>query len=94
MTHADRLCDLIGDLLSILRVGEHDVTWSRYRTVEELIAELEDLRERIRGGDSAARQRLKMLSLPTGAIDEIAISSGWAGTWVNLLDGKYRSAFA
>jgi hypothetical protein len=90
----ERLCDLISDLLSILRTGDHDVTWTRYDSVEDVIIELDQLRVRIKDGDPDARQRLRFLCLPTGAIDEIAISSGWAGTWVKLIDGKYRSVFA
>ncbi|WP_435158906.1 hypothetical protein [Amycolatopsis sacchari] len=86
----DRLADLVGDLLSILRTGLHDVTWSRYRAVEEVISDLEHLRERIDEGDPPARRELKLLCAPTGVIDEIAISSGWAETWTKLV-GKYRS---
>ncbi|HVW42682.1 MAG TPA: hypothetical protein VHC18_15150 [Amycolatopsis sp.] len=93
MTRGDRLCDLIVDLLSILRSGEHDVAWSRYRTVHEAISDLERLHGRIEEGDPAAREQLKLLCAPTGSIDEIALSSGWADTWVKLVDGKYRSAF-
>ncbi|MEU6646425.1 hypothetical protein ABZ863_28300 [Saccharomonospora sp. NPDC046836] len=87
----DPLSDLIGELLSILRTGTHDVLWSRYSTVEELIHELETLRQRIDDGNATAREQFKVLCLPTGALDEIAISSGWADTWVRLVDGKYRS---
>ncbi|HET6503400.1 MAG TPA: hypothetical protein VFG87_21835 [Amycolatopsis sp.] len=89
-----RLRDLISDLLSILRTGDHDILWTRYDSVEDVITELEQLRDRIKDGDPDARQRLRFLCLPTGAIDEIAISSGWAGAWVELIDGKYRSVFA
>lgn len=87
----DHLADLVGDLLSILRAGQHDVTWSRYRSVEEVINDLEHLRERIEEGDPAARKQFKLLCAPTGAIDEIAISRGWADTSIKLVGGKYRS---
>lgn len=93
MTRGDRLCDLIGDLLSILRTGQHDVMWTGYDSGDEVIAELEQLRDRINNGDSTARQRFKTLCLPTGAIDDIAISSGWTETWVKPDDDKYRSEF-
>lgn len=89
----DRLSDLIGDLLSILRTGEHDVSWSRYATLSEAINDLEHLRGRIEQGDAAARERFKLLCAPTGSIDEIAISSGWADTWTKLVNGQYRAEF-
>lgn len=94
MSDGARLRDLITDLLSILRTGEHDVTWTGYHTVEEAIAELERLHDRIGTGDAAARERLRFLCLPTGAIEEIAISSGWTGTWLELIQDRYRSVFA
>ena len=94
MTRDDRLCDLIGDLLSILRTGGHDVSWSRYGTLSDAINDLERLRNRIEEGDPAAREQFKLLCAPTGAIDEIAISSGWTDTWANLVDDKYRSEFS
>ncbi|TNC22863.1 hypothetical protein [Amycolatopsis alkalitolerans] len=93
MTGDDRLCDFIDDLLAILRVGEHDVLWTRFDSVDQVVAELEQLRGRISNGDGAARQEFRILCLPTGAIDDIAISSGWTENWVKLVDGKYRSAF-
>lgn len=94
MTTADPLCGLIDDLLSILRTGEHDVTWSSYRTTSQAVKELEELRGRIEHGDAAAHERLRFLCLPTGAIEEIAVSSGWAPAWVQLINEKYASAFA
>ncbi|MEV5299017.1 hypothetical protein [Amycolatopsis methanolica] len=81
---------LIDDLLLILRSGEQDVSWARYETVDELIAELEGLRER---GDQAAGE-LRRLCLPTGVIDEIAISSGWSEAWLRLTTGKHRDVLS
>ncbi|GAA5162076.1 MULTISPECIES: hypothetical protein [Amycolatopsis] len=84
--------ELIDDLLAILRTGEHDVSWTRFRSTAEVVSELEQLRERI--DEDEARERLKLLCLPTGAIEEIAVSSGWASTWVHLVNSKYRADFA
>jgi hypothetical protein len=94
MSSGERLCSLIDDLLLILRRGEHDVTWTGYGTIDEVITELEQLRHRIENGDAAAREQLRFRCLPTGAIEEIAISSGWTGTWLKLINDKYRSVFA
>jgi len=77
--------ELVEQVLSILRTGEHDVTWSRYGTVEEAIADLEHLRDRVAAGDDAARGELELRFAPTGSVEEIAISSGWAETWLELV---------
>ncbi|MEV6895930.1 hypothetical protein [Amycolatopsis sp. NPDC051372] len=84
MTHGEQLCEVINDLIRILRTGEHDTSWSSYRSTDDAIAELEHLEDRIRQGDPSAEQRLKELFLPTGALEEIAVSSGWVGTWIEL----------
>ncbi|WP_432848886.1 hypothetical protein ACQPXB_48805 [Amycolatopsis sp. CA-161197] len=84
MTRGEQLCEVIDDLVHILRTGEHDTAWSSYRSVGDAITELEHLKERIRQGDPEAEKRLRELFLPTGALEEIAVSSGWAGTWVEL----------
>ncbi|PXY34237.1 hypothetical protein BAY59_01395 [Prauserella coralliicola] len=94
MDGRDRLCAFVAELLSLLRSRDQDVLWSSFATVEDAIAELEHLRDRIADGDPDARRRLKLLCSPTGAIEEIAISSGWADTWARLVDGKYRSAWS
>ncbi|MEU4669451.1 hypothetical protein AB0F91_16055 [Amycolatopsis sp. NPDC023774] len=84
MTCSQQLCEVITDLLHILRTGEHDTSWSSYRSADDAITELEQLKERIEQGDPKAEQRLRELFLPTGALEEIAVSSGWRGTWVEL----------
>ncbi|WP_020418298.1 hypothetical protein [Amycolatopsis sp. ATCC 39116] len=81
---------LIDDLLLILRSGEHDTSWTRYESVGQLIAELERLRAR---GDDAAAE-VRRLCLPTGVIDEIAVSSGWSEAWLRLTTGKHRDVLS
>ncbi|WP_326567217.1 hypothetical protein VSH64_36045 [Amycolatopsis rhabdoformis] len=82
-----RLSDLITELLEILRSGEQDLTWSSYASVDDAVNELEDLRQKI--SDPEAQQRLRFLCLPTGALEEIAISSGWAKEWLRLVNEEY-----
>ncbi|WP_435582570.1 hypothetical protein [Amycolatopsis thermoflava] len=82
--------DLIDDLLLLLRTGEQDVSWTRYESVDQLIAELERLRAR---GDDVAGE-VRRLCLPTGVIDEIAVSSGWSEAWLRLTTGKHRDVLS
>ncbi|WIX80882.1 hypothetical protein QRX50_09005 [Amycolatopsis carbonis] len=84
MTRGEQLCEVITGLLNILRTGEHDVTWSSYRSTDDAAAELEELKRRIKRGDAQAEQRFAELCLPTGALEEIAVSSGWGLAWVEL----------
>jgi hypothetical protein len=86
MTRSEQLCEVITDLVHILRTGEHDTSWSSYRLTDDAVAELEQLKERIQRGDRTAEQRLRELFLPTGALEEIAVSSGWSGAWVELTE--------
>ncbi len=65
-----------------------DVCWSGYDTPEEAIAELRELIDGIRVPSPARRtvRKISLLFLPTGAIQEIAISSGWGNTYLALAE--------
>ncbi|WP_191247396.1 hypothetical protein [Amycolatopsis deserti] len=86
-----RLPGLLQELLGILRRGDHDVSWTGYATVDELIAELEALSEPVRRGDPAACARLRHLCVPTGAIHEVAVSTGRSAAWLELANDKYSA---
>ncbi|QRP46211.1 hypothetical protein [Amycolatopsis sp. FDAARGOS 1241] len=89
-----RLSDLITDVLAILRAGEHDTSWSSYDSTADAIEELERLQPRVEAGEREAVERFRFLCLPTGAIEEIAVSSGWSGRWLELVNGKYRDTLS
>jgi hypothetical protein len=78
------LVELIDEILMILSATPQDVVWSHYGDEEELVADLRDHADRLRQGDRSRLPDLRVLFLPTGALQEIAISSGWSDRYLSL----------
>lgn len=77
--------EVADELARIVRSGPQDLTWQRqYETVGQLVDDLRDHADRLRAGDGSRMPELRYLLLPTGPLNEIAISSGWAGRYVTL----------
>ena len=54
-----------------------DVMWSTFETPEEVILTLVRLENGVLNEDQASVRELLFLLAPTGALQEISISSGW-----------------
>lgn len=80
-----RLLEIVDELLSIVRSGPQDVDWQAwYQDEHELIADLRDHADRLRREDGSRLPELKFMLLPTGALNEVAFSSGWGDAYVRL----------
>jgi hypothetical protein len=79
------LADVLEDLLRIIEAHDQNLDWTAtWNTTEEMIAELRDHLSRLRLGDLSRLDRLRLLFLPTGALQEVSLSSGWAGAYLKL----------
>jgi len=82
-----RLAALIDELLEIVQARPQDLNWQPYyEDQQELLRDLHDHAERIRNGDASRLPELKFSLLPTGDLNEIALSSGWGSAYVRLAD--------
>ena len=85
--HRDRGVAIVTALLAEATAGPQDMSWQhRYRDESELVAELSDQLARLRRGDPSRLSELRIALLPTGALNEIAISSGWSERYRVLAD--------
>ncbi len=93
---ADEVIRVLTEVIDIVARPDTDVTWSGYDTPEEAAAELRDLIDRIRDPRTArsAVREISLLFLPTGALQEIAISSGWGNTYLTLAERMDRALAA
>lgn len=79
------LADVIEDVLWLLEAHDQDVTWTAtWDTAEEMIADLRDHLSKVRLGDFSRLDQLKFLFLPTGPLQEVSVSSGWAEEYLTL----------
>jgi hypothetical protein len=82
-----RLAEIIDELLDIVQEHPQDLGWQPYYDNEqELLLDLRDHAERVRSGDASRLPELKFSLLPTGDLNEIALSSGWGAAYVRLAD--------
>jgi hypothetical protein len=88
-----RVAEIIDELLEIVQARPQDLDWQAdYADHQELVRDLRDHAERARHGDDSRLPELKFSLLPTGALNEIALSSGWGDAYVRLaneFDGLY-----
>jgi len=83
----------MNDLLSIfLRVREaiarpeNDFLWSSWRDASHALDELDDIIATLRAGQMPDRPQMGVLFAPTGPIQEVSLSSGWADEFMVLAD--------
>lgn len=83
----DRGVAIVSALLAAVTAEPQDLSWQgRYRDESELVAELSDQLTRLHRDDPSRLPELRIALLPTGALCEIAISSGWADRYRALAD--------
>jgi hypothetical protein len=76
---------IVDELLSIVQSGSQDLDWQPwYEDERQLVEDLRDHADRARRGDDSRLPELKFMLAPTGALNEIAISSGWAASYLRL----------
>lgn len=75
---------VVDEVMEYLADPETDVAWSHYETPSEARADLAAHRDRLIGRDFSKVFDLELLFAPTGALQEIAISSGWGEEFLNV----------
>ena len=85
----------IARLKYLISLPSTDICWSSYNSVNDAIEELEKLEKGIAKQDEKSINKLLFLLLPTGELQEISISSGWADEFLVIAErletalGKY-----
>jgi hypothetical protein len=80
---------LIGVLESartLLLRPDNDFTWSSWRDAEHALAEVDGHLKRLRAGGALGTRAMAIVFLPTGPLQEVAVSSGWGDAFLELAD--------
>ncbi|MFI6502328.1 hypothetical protein [Nonomuraea typhae] len=81
------------ELLAIVQSSSQDLAWqSHYESEQDLVDDLRDHADRLASGDVSRLSDLRFLLVPTGALCEIAASSGWLERYVSLANHLDESA--
>jgi hypothetical protein len=82
---------VLDEVLTFLRRPSTDVAWSTYPSQERAVRHIKSLRRRVAWGDPFAITQLVFLFMPTGALQEISLSSGWSAEFL-LLSSRFDAA--
>lgn len=72
--------------------SETDIVWTRFDSVSELMADLDNYITRINSSDKSVYKDLKFEFLPTSSLHELSISNGWGGEFVEIAE-KYDEIY-
>ncbi len=78
------LARLLAEVRSIVTLPDTDVAWSRFSTVDDLLNYLEVCTARLTAQDTSVLHELELFFGPTGALQEISLSSGWGEEFLTL----------
>lgn len=78
------LIQLLLEVRSLLDKPNTDVTWSRFKDVDEALEYLDLCIERLRLENEFVLDDLKLLFAPTGSLQEISIHSGWGNEFIEI----------
>jgi hypothetical protein len=75
---------LLLDARSLLEQPDNDFSWSSWEDAEAALREIDGLVAELDHGRAPPRLTLAVLFAPTGPIQEVSLSSGWAGEFLAL----------
>jgi hypothetical protein len=81
--------DILREARVLVERSDNDYTWSSWPDRQHALAEIDDLIDRVEAGTAGPGQAA-VLFAPTGPLQELAESSGWGGSFLELaerLDG-------
>jgi len=80
----ENLIKLLNKIIELVSTRDTNMVWSTYDTKEVLILELKNYIQRLQNNDFSPIEQLISLFLPTGDLQEIAISSGWGEEYLSI----------
>ena len=87
------LVSVLHEAQTVLRRPENDFAWSKWDAATSAVAEIDSHINAIESNDLSRLPDLASLFAPTGAIQEVAQSSGW-GTEFLVLASRFDKAAA
>jgi hypothetical protein len=82
----DALLQALRETRDLLARPDSDYAWSSWGNAETALREIDALIECVRSGAVPDATQLGVLFAPTGPIQEVSLSSGWADAFLELAD--------
>lgn len=84
MSPHDALLDVLRAVRSLLAQPHNNFAWSSWDDATEALTEIDGLIARVASGTLPPRPDVELLFAPTGAIQEVSLSSGWGDDFLEL----------
>ena len=84
MDPQQKLASVLREARSLLARPENDFAWSSWPDAGAALAELDGLIATLEAGRLPSRLAVSVLFAPTGPIQEVSLSSGWADEFLAL----------
>ena len=79
-----KLLSVLQETQAVLRRPDNDFAWSKWDDMGKAVSDLDSHLAAIERGDFSGLPDLSLLFAPTGAIQEVAESSGWGSEFLAL----------
>jgi hypothetical protein len=83
-TASDLLLDVLEEAKALVSRPENDFAWSTWKDREHALGEIDSYITKVKKGDRSVYSDLRMLFAPTGDLQEVSLSSGWAQEFLTL----------
>lgn len=90
--HTTELVDVLEEVRALVSRPDNDFSWSSWEDEADALKELDDLIQSVRAG-GLPHFTLSVLFAPTGPLQELAISSGWGDTFLDVAN-RFDAAIA
>jgi hypothetical protein len=87
------LVAILAEASTMLARANNDFAWSSWIDAADAVRELEGLAATLRAGGRPPRLELEVVFAPTGPIQEVSLSSGWADRFLELAS-RFDAALA
>jgi hypothetical protein len=79
-----QLADVLRAAVELISLPDNDFTWSYWHDAEHALRDIAPLLATLESGGVPDTHAVAMLFVPTGAMQEVSVSSGWGDVFCRL----------
>lgn len=80
------LVEVLRSSIELLSIEDNDFSWSSWENQAAAVAEVRSLLSVVEAGELPDRIKISVLFVPTGPIQEVSLSSGWADPFFKVFE--------
>ncbi|MBU1069592.1 hypothetical protein KJ975_08495 [Myxococcota bacterium] len=80
------LVEVLYSSIELLSMEDNDFSWSSWENQAAAVAEVQSILSVIEAGELPDRIKVSVLFAPTGPIQEVSLSSGWADPFLKVAE--------